>query len=214
MENGEKNQTKVNIALIISIVALLGIAVLFVLSFTDKSKDTTTKENKTEIPAIASTTSGSIAFVDTDKILEEYELVNMLSEQLDKERRKKDSDFSQRQKEYEEEAAYFQESVQNQSLSEQSAQRIYEQLMMKQQELIDIQEAFAAELAKQEFDINMLLLDSIRNYLDRINIDNRFDYVLNYNLSGSVLLAKDTLDITTPVINGLNAEYNAKYISE
>lgn len=214
MENGEKNQTKANIALIISIVALLGLVVLFVLSFSNRNKETTTQEQKSEIPAIASTGSGKIAFVNTDKILEEYELVNMLSEQLDKERRKKDSDFSQRQKEYEEEAAYFQESVQNQSLSEQSAQRIYEQLMMKQQELIDIQETFSAELAKQEFDINMLLLDSIRNYLDRINIDNRFDYVLNYNLSGSVLLAKDTLDITTPVIHGLNAEYNAKYTEE
>ncbi|MEZ5083872.1 MAG: OmpH family outer membrane protein [Bacteroidales bacterium] len=163
---------------------------------------------------MASTSSGSIAFVNTDKILDEYELVNRLSEQLDNERRKKDNDLTQRQKEYEEEASYFQESVQNQSLSEQSAQRIYEQLMMKQQELMDIQETYTAELAKQEYDINMLLLDSIRNYLQRININNRFDYVLNYNYSGSVLLAKDTFDITIPVISGLNEEYNDKYLSE
>lgn len=209
-----KNQSKANLALIISIAAAAGIIILFILSFSKNDNDKKIIDNKSEIPAMASTGSGSIAFVNTDKILEEYDLVDMLTEQMEKERKKKDSDLTQRQKEYEKEAAYFQESVQNQSISEQSAQRIYDQLMMKQQELIDIQETYAGELAKKEYEINMLLLDSIRNYLNRINIDNRFDYVLNYNLAGSVLLAKDTFDITIPVINGLNAEYKAKYISE
>ncbi|MCD4697972.1 MAG: OmpH family outer membrane protein [Bacteroidales bacterium] len=213
-EIGEQNQKKTNVSLIVSLVVSLGLIVLYILFFTQKNEPVKMEKKPGEIQTIASTSAGTIAFVNTDEILSNYELVKKLSGQLDKERNKKDNDLKQRQKEYESEAAYFQESVQNQSISEKSAQMIYEQLMVKQQEILELQETYAAELAQKEYEINIMLLDSIRNYLDRMNTDNRFDYILNYNLSGSILLAKDTFDISGPVIKGLNSEYNAKYSPE
>ncbi len=75
--------------------------------------------------------TGSIAFVNSEVLLQNYDLVTKLSNQLDKQRQNKDADFTKRQSEYEQEAAYFQQQVKAQSISEQSAQEIYQQLMAK-----------------------------------------------------------------------------------
>jgi Skp family chaperone for outer membrane proteins len=83
--------------------------------------------------------------------------------------------------------------------------------MMKQQELYELQEQYTAELAQKEFEMNLILLDSVRNYLTRLNHKYNFDYILSYSTAGNIMLAKDTFDITTSVLEGLNNEYNARY---
>jgi outer membrane protein len=83
--------------------------------------------------------------------------------------------------------------------------------MAKQEEIYQIQQQYSAELAQQEFEMNMTLLDSVRNYLQRLNVKAQYDYILNYNASGSILQAKGNFDITEDVLQGLNSEYQAKY---
>lgn len=83
--------------------------------------------------------------------------------------------------------------------------------MMKQQELMTLQEQYAAELAQKEFEMNMILLDSVRNFVYRLNEKYNYDYILSYNTAGNIILAKDTFDITQPVLNGLNMEYEKRY---
>ncbi len=200
-------------SLVVNAVLLIAVGVLYFYQFSGKSEEIETKpERKSERQMTGSQGSpSSIAFVNSDVLLEKYELVGKLAKQLESESRKKDADLSARQEELESEAAYFQESMQNQSLNEQSAQRIYDQLMAKQQEIYQIQEQYAAELSQKEFEMNLTLLDSVRNYLDRMNADKRYDYILNYNASGSILQASDAYDITDEVLDGLNREYKAKY---
>ena len=201
--------------LIISIVLVLAVALLYVLHFNDGGGSENKKETKpVELTSNPSSGSTAMAFVNSDLLLEKYELVQKLAKQLEKESRIKDSDLSARQKEFESEAAYFQESMQKQTLNDQSAQRIYDQLMVKQQEIYQIQEQYAAELSQKEFEMNIILLDSVRNFLDRLNSENQYDYILNYNASGSILQANSTYDITEMVLEGLNNEYREKYAPE
>ena len=207
-ENSNK-KTPVIISLILSIIAIIGLIILFVLEFTDKDEP----EEKQIVRALPVSSSGgnSIVFINSDLILEKYLLVNKLAAQLESERRKKDADFEARQKVYEQDAVYFQEQVQQQTISEQSAQQIYEQLMMKQQELYELQDQYTAELAQKEFEMNIVLLDSVRNYLTRLNEKYNYNYILSYSTAGNIILAKDTFDITLPVLEGLNNEYNDRY---
>ena len=207
-------QKKMNTAsLVLNGVLLLAVAILYFLYFTgdDEAPSRSGEYPAAALEGSAGAAPASIAFVNSDMLLEKYELVGKLARQLESDTRKKDSELSARQKELESEAAYFQESVQNQSLNEASAQRIYEQLMAKQQEIYQLQEQYAAELSQKEFEMNMTLLDSVRNYLDRMNMDNKYDYILNYNASGSILQARGDFDITDLVLEGLNREYKAKY---
>lgn len=207
----EKNNTKnlVNISLVFSVIAILGLVFLFVMEFTDSDEPEET-QNAMVMP-LSSNGSNSIVFINSDLILEEYVLVDKLAKQLENERKKKDADFSARQRTYEEDAQYFQQQVQQQKISEQSAQQIYEKLMMEQQELMELQDQYTAELAQKEFQMNLVLLDSVRNFVTRLNKTYNFDYILSYNTAGNVILAKDTFDITQPVLEGLNKEYNERY---
>jgi len=211
MEEVNETKNKKNLP-IFSIVLAVGLAVLYFLHFND-SKETIVKTDVVQPAPIVmpSVQSGSIAFVNSEVLLQGYDLVTKLSNKLDKQRQKKDGDFSQRQSEYEQEAAYFQQQVQAQTISEQSAQEIYQQLMVKQEELYALQQKYSNELGQLEFEMNVTLLDSVRNYLERMNAKSKFDYILNLDATGNIFVAKDTFDITSQVIEGLNVEYQLKY---
>jgi outer membrane protein len=213
----EVNETKGNRKNlpIFSIVLAIGLAVLYFLHFNVNNEKPARSEPGGETPVILpASNSGSIAFVNSEVLLQNYKLVNKLSDQLDKQRQKKDSDFTARQNEYEQEADYFQEQVQRQSISEQSAQEIYQQLMVKQQDLYELQQRYSNELGQLEFEMNVVLLDSVRNYLERANAKFNFDYILNLDATGNIFVAKDTFDITSKVIEGLNMEYELKNTPE
>lgn len=205
-QESSNKKIPVIISLILSVIAIIGLVILFVMEFADKDEP----EGKQNVIALPVSTSGSnsIVFINSDLILEKYLLVNKLAAQLERERQKKDADFAAKQKAYEQDAQYFQQQVQQQSISEQSAQQIYEQLMMKQQELYELQEQYTAELAQKEYNMNLVLLDSVRNYVSRLNMKYNYDYILSYNVAGNIILAKDTFDITLPVLEGLNKEYD------
>lgn len=214
MEEVNETKNKKNLP-IFSIVLAIGLAVLYFLHFNDQ-KETSVKNNvgKPEPVVMPAVKTGSIAFVNSEVLLQNYDLVTKLSNQLDKQKQNKDADFTKRQSEYEQEAAYFQQQVQAQSISEQSAQEIYQQLMAKQEELYTLQQKYSNELGQLEFEMNVTLLDSVRNYLERMNKKSKFDYILNLDATGNIFVAKDTFDITPQVIKGLNQEYQLKYSSK
>lgn len=197
------------ISLILSVIAIIGLVFLFVMNFTNNNDPK--EEQQIMAMPVSSSGSNSIVFINSDLILEQYLMVDKMAKQLESERQKKDADISAQQKAYEQDAQYFQQQVQEQAISEQSAQQIYEQLMMKQQELYELQEQYTAELAQKEYNMNLVLLDSVRNYVSRLNAKYKYDYILSYNTAGNIILAKDTFDITLPVIEGLNLEYNERY---
>lgn len=208
---GTENKTR-NTGLLLNLIALAGLAVLYILYFTGGDRDTPAKKSS----AIMQREAGAggelqVAFVNTDKILDKYLLVKKLSKELQAEEDKREKQIADRQKAYEKDAAYFQEQVQRNTISESSAQTIYEQLMQEQQGIMDMHDQFNSELAQKEFDMNTVLLDSISNYLERMNSNGEFDYILSSNRGGSILFAKDAFDITQEVIDGLNADYSAKF---
>jgi outer membrane protein len=210
MENSIENTPKkpVRLSLILSVIALLGVIALFFFEFMEKDDP---KEHRPvlKMPEFSSG-SNTIVFVNTDELLQNYELVGILTNELEAERKRKNVDFSAKQKAYESDAAYFQSQVEKQTISEASAQQIYEKLMQQQQELYKLQDQYASELSQKEFEMNLILLDSVKNYLARLNKFYNYDYILSSNNTGNILFAKDTFEITNQVLEGLNREYNEK----
>ncbi len=211
MEEVNKSKNKKNLP-VFSIVLAIGLAVLYFLHFNNSEESSAMNDIRNPEPIVMPAVKmGSIAFVNSEDLLQGYDLVTKLSNSLDKQRQKKDADFTKRQSEYEQEAAYFQQQVQAQTISEQSAQEIYQQLMVKQEDLYALQQQYSNELGQLEFEMNVTLLDSVRNYLERMNSKTKFDYILNLDATGNIFVAKDTFDITSQVLEGLNLEYQLKY---
>ena len=204
--NTVKDRSK--LLLVLNIILLIGLGILYVLFFT-RSPGTNSEVAKS-INKINSGTLG-IAYINNDSVLANYELVKRMRKDLESKSGRLESEIAAKQKAYEKDAAYFQEQVKNKSISDQSAQEIYQQLMQEQQTIVDLRDKYSADLQQQQYEINVMLLDSVTNFLKRYNTRYKFDYILGYNKGGNIFLANDTLNITNDVIREINQEFFAKH---
>lgn len=214
-ENGNKAGKLAGISIAINILLAIGMIILFVKYFGDT--DNAEKEKSSveqSLPENFGNTGSNVAFVNTDVLLERYELVKQMAVDFEREQRKRDADLKNKTEEYQNDAAYFQQSIENGSLSETSAQTIYKQLMQREQALYELQNQYSNELAQQDYEMTKVLLDTVKNFLNRMNIEKNYDYIFNNSVSSPVLHARDTFDITSFVLEGLNAEYQKKYNTE
>ncbi|KAF0199739.1 MAG: outer membrane protein [Bacteroidetes bacterium] len=204
-EPGIRKRNPNTLLTILNIILLLGLVVLYFIVL---------KPGNGGMPNMALIQKASkgavtVAYVNSDSILVHYELVKSMRDELESKTARLEGELKQKQEAFEKDAAYFQEQVAKKAISESSAQEIYGQLMGEQQKLYELREKYSADLSKQEFDLNVLLLDSLNNFLKRYNDKVHFDYILSYNKGGSILSANDSLDITKEVIRLLNEEYAA-----
>lgn len=196
-----------NLNLILTIVNAILLIGLVVLYFIVLKADSVVPER-----AIMKASEGAVtvAYVNSDSILANYSLVKDMRAELEKNSAKLESELKSKQSAYEKDAAYFQDQVSKRTISESSAQEIYGSLMAEQQRLYELREKYSADLARQEFDMNTLLLDSLNNFLKRYNTRMNFDYIFSYAKGGNILTANDSLDITNEVLQLLNDEYTEK----
>lgn len=194
--------------LALNLAALAGVIVLFVLHFTGSGS-----KNNTMSGAVDKAKNGaiSVAFVNNDSILNNYELVKKMRADLEAKGRRLEGEVASKQKAFEKDAAYFQEQVKKKAISEQSAQEIYGQLQQNQQSIYQLRDRYAAELQQSEMDMNVALIDSVMNFLKRYNDKYKFDYILGFTKGGNILFANDTLDVTKDVIKELNSAYLEKH---
>lgn len=202
----QPEKPKSNLNLILTIVNALLFIGLIILYFV------VLKSDNQPTSAIQKASSGSmtLAFVNSDTLLANYNLVKQMREELEKSSTQYERELQNKQSAFEKDAAYFQDQVNKKTISESSAQEVYSSLMAEQQKLYDLREKYSTELAKREFDMNQLLLDSLNNFLARYNKKMNFDYILSYNKGGSILAANDSLDLTDEVLQLLNAEFEKK----
>jgi len=202
---------KTQLLLILNLVMLIGLAALYIMFFSKGSS-----VDNGVVQSLRKINSGSlgIAYVNSDSILTNYALVKKMRGDLTAKSSRLEAEITAKQKAYEKDAAYFQEQVKNKSISEQSAQEVYQSLMQEQQKIVDLRDKYTADLQQHEFNLNVMLLDSVTNFLKRYNTKYKFDYILGYNKGGNIYLANDTLNITNDVIREINKEYFAKHPDE
>jgi outer membrane protein len=205
----QETSNKPNLSLIFSLLSLIGVVILFILYFTSGKSSTAAKGDLPEA-SIAPLTGNTVAFIHTDSILKNYELVKDFADKLEQKTKKYEETIVNKQSEFEKEAAYFQESVKKNALSEKSANEIYQTLMQKQQAIMEMKDKYQRELADDELQINALLVDTVTNFLKRYNKNLNYDYILGYNKNGNIFLTNDTFNITNRVIFELNKEYKLR----
>jgi outer membrane protein len=203
------DREKINpVLLTLNLITLAGIIILFILYFSGSGNKNNALSN-----AIDKANKGaiSVAFVNNDSILSNYELVKKMRADLEAKSKRLEGEVAAKQKSFEKDAAYFQEQVSKKAISDQSAQEIYGQLQQNQQKIYELRDRYAAELQQSEMDMNVALIDSVMNFLKRYNDKYKFDYILGFTKGGNILYANDTLDVTKDVIKQLNIAYQEKH---
>lgn len=200
---------KINpLLLSLNLVILAGLIILYILHFTGSGKNGSSISG-----AVAKASKGaiSVAFVNNDSIMSNYELVKKMRSDLEAKGKRLMGEVASKQQAFEKDATYFQEQVAKKSINDQSAQEIYGQLQQNQQQIYGLRDRYTAELQQSEMDMNVALIDSVMNFLKRYNEKYKFDYILGFTKGGNILYANDTLDVTVDVIRELNAEYLKKH---
>jgi outer membrane protein len=191
---------------VVSIIALIAVAVLYVLHFTAKSPE---EEKRTDKETVVSESSSlRIAYVKADSIILNYDLAQDLHDEFTKRQEAYNSDFGSKRQSFEREAAAFQEKLQRGGfLTEQRAIQERDRLVGKEQEILQMDQELSGKLAELQAANNQQILDSLLGFLEEINKDKKYDYIFN---GAEVLVGNEAHNITSEVLKGLNEKYTKK----
>ncbi len=212
MKNIQKFLTFKNITLCIN--AVLCIAVLFLyFKFSDNKRVSETPENlntKKSLPFGEGQggASPSIVYINIDTLLNNYDFYNDLKDKLLKKQKNIEDELNRKSAEFEKEAITFQQKVQNNAfLSLESAQQQEQELIQKQQNLLQLKETLSMQLLEQEQAMNRQLHDSIIVFIKEFNKIFNYQFILSKTFGGGLIYANDSFDITDTIISGLNTKY-------
>lgn len=196
----------VNLNTVLLLVVLAGLVVLYILFFTSPRPgdpmQASADSTRVDLPA-----GPTIVYVNIDTLNEHYEFVKVLKNNLESTGNRLQREVLNEQSTLEKEAADFQRKISANAITEERARVVYEELMAKQQALMEKKDRYTQQVAEQEFNMNLQLLDTVNSFLARFNKQYGYDYILAFRTAGEILNASDRLDITKQVLEELNKEY-------
>ncbi len=202
----------VSISLIINILLFVGLLGLYGLYFFGgAAAEDVPVERGHNMPAIERKiveATHNIAYVDNDILLDGYKLAQELSAQFEAEQSRLENDLERRQRNFQIEIERFQRDIERGHVTMEEARLLEQELMIQQQDLMQLGETYRERLAVMEFQMNSELLDKIRDFLDRYNIEKGYDFILGYARGGGILYANKAHDITQEILDLINEEYD------
>jgi len=193
--------------LVVNIILALAVAGLYVLYFLGSGSSKGPGLASSDLPPLE---DGQIYYVQIDTVLANYDMAIDLSDELEKSFNSSDAEFAAQQNAYQQEVNDYQDRYNRGLLTRSEATNIEQELYVKQQNLLELQQSLSDELTEQQTVMNRQLIDAIMKYLEENSQTYNYRYVLGASFGGNILYAHGNLDITQSVIDGLNEQYRAQ----
>ena len=190
---------KVQIA--INVVLVAAVAALFVIVLVGK------KPSAAPAVAVDQSEVMPIAYLNTDSLLANYVFAQEASEKLMKKQEDARLKLNTKARTLQSEMADFQRKLENAFLSRERAEKEQQRLLKKQQELQELEAKLTEDIMLENQKLNIQLADTLTNFLKEFNADGRYHVILSNNAKDNVLMAAESYNITSEVINKLNARY-------
>ncbi len=208
-----------NISLALNVILLAAVAFLFYKLFSDGKSEKAETENNNSIPAAVAPLSAKtlatipndvpFTFVNADTVFTHYDFAKKAKAagerkvaSYQKSYQAKVEAFQKEYTDYIEKAGAGQYTKEQGLAIEAGLQKKKDDIMIMEQN----QERVMSELDNSNIEVQKKIYD----YLARFNKEHGYYCTLAYTLSGGgVLGINDSLDVTSQVLAGLNAEYNA-----
>ncbi|MFW0716887.1 OmpH family outer membrane protein [Pedobacter sp. N23S346] len=169
----------------------------------------TTETKKTDSTTAAVSVNEKIVFVNQDSLLNKYEYYKDLRTKFETKTKNAQADLQSKQQAYQREVTQYQQSAG--TLSADQRKTTEERLGRKGQELQAYQQNAGGALQNEQAVETEKLYDKVAGYLKTYSKEKGYKMVLTFSKGNSaILFADETLDITSEVIKGLNAEYTKK----
>ena len=193
-----------NFSIVLNVILAIAVVVLYVLHFTG-GHDADSSE---QASVSATPTNLSIAYVNSDSLLANYDYFKELEKKFMDKREKLNAEYQNRAEGLQREVQNFQSTAGNMTISQ--ARAVEEDLRKKQQNLMMYQEQLGQQLMQEEATMNSDLYDKVSDYLHNYGSNKNLQIVLTYTKGSGVLYANEGLDITNEVMLGLNDAYKAE----
>lgn len=184
------------LSLIISIIALIGVILLFVFHFSGNKSD---KNEQTKVAK-----NSAIVYVNMDSVLTSYDLYNALSLQLGKKQQDLQKQLQSKMLSLQNRAYQLQQKFSQHLITTQDYQTKGQKLTDEQNQLQKWQQTKAMELQEDETNLNQRVYDSIVNVVKIINKDKTYNLVISNATGGTLLYGDPDWDITAQVTKLLN----------
>ncbi len=190
-------------SLIVSVVLFVAIAVLYVLHFTGEGKNE--HSSSTESKAVGNRDGLNIAYVKADSVLLNYDLSQVLHDDFTKKQEAYTTEYVSKRQAFEKDAAAFQEKLQRGGfLSEQRAVQERDRLLGMEQEIQKMDQELSTKLGELQAENNKQILDKLLEYLKELNVEKKYDYILN---ASNILIGDEADNLTDEVLKALNEKY-------
>jgi len=213
-----KNMNK-NFSTILNVVLLIAVAVLYYLHFSnattpelaDAAVTDSTATIKQVVKAPKDIKASKIVFVNTDVLNENYALVKELTASIKSQQQSLDAKYQKKGAEFQQKYMEFQQKASQGQLSENQTLAAQQELEKGKAELDEMEAKLQSLMDKMQAD-NEIVLKNVMDYIEEYNKNSNYNYILAYskNAMSPVLLANDSLDITSEIVDGLNEQYKAK----
>jgi len=208
-ESKPNSDNRIRLLTIVNVVMLLMLLVLYVLFFTSKSGD------KSQLQPEGQQTEKSvetlkIAYINAEVFNENFKLAKKFQEDYEAEQKRLEAEISRRQRNFQNDVEKFQRDAQTGAVTATQLQAKEQELMNRQQELVQLSETYTNRLMKREMDMRGELMSVFKDFFDRYNLTRDYDFILRYTPVLGMYYVNDKYDITQEVLEMMNAEYEAK----
>lgn len=149
-----------------------------------------------------------IAYIELDSLVANYDLHKDLRKKLEGKFKQAESAFQARVKSFEKDYKYLEQEAPK--MSEEQLQRAQMDLARLEQDIMKMREGKLQELAEEEDRLNKSLKDEVDEVVGAMQREMGLDYIFLKESSGILIQANDAFDITTNVLERLNANYASK----
>ena len=148
-----------------------------------------------------------IAYVNVDSISADYLLMKDFNNEIQQKEAQMQEVYGAKAKKLQDEYQAYMQKKQTGNISQIEDQKDQQDLQTKKNELDEMQQQ-REELVKDVQERNFELQKKIQKFISDYNKKTKFDYILGYeNVGGAVICGNDSLDVTRPIVDGLNQQY-------
>ncbi len=197
-----------NLPIVLNIVLAIGLIALYIIHFTSKPHHQFINSDiSKEETGVMISEGVSIAWVNMDSVLTNYDMYFDIQKELEQKGRKMESDMNVRTRDFEKQMVDFQDKVQKGLVTRSQAQNMQQDLAEKEQQLYAFRDELRMKFAEEEQVMLRRIQQSINDFLKEYNKDKGFHVILSSTFGGSMLYGHPAIEITGDVLKGLNENY-------
>ncbi len=189
------------ISVVLYVVLFAAVAVLFVLHFTGNKTGKAVPSDITGKPA------GSIAFVNIDTIIMNFDMANDRKNDLAAKQKTAEAELNSKGTAYQKGVNDYQDKVNKGLVTRATAAQMEQALMQQQQELVTLRDKLQQDLMEEQNVVNRQIIDYITRFLEDNKSEYKYQYILGKSFGSLVLYSDSGLDLTKQVLAALNKKY-------